>query len=227
MYRELEDDGILDGQVTQYYVLVTTFETKNPGCFCPLCHVSGKITTIIIPKHELRGFWGHFPYNHHHLGWLLGGLVAWNCPEKSYPKKSRIGSTLRIHLYVLRKGLSLHSYSFRMGLEPKRSSSIGKGLDFRARKSRIQFGLFEMDPPWGWMCERWATKKKRTYFPWNTEWLIGILISWFYEIIPKPLGHISSPTNTPTNQGPFFHCSGVLGSKLTLFPYKRGWSSTQ
>ena len=32
--------------------------------------------------------------------------------------------------------------------------------------------------------QKWATKKTRTYFPWNTGWLIGILISWFI-IIPK------------------------------------------
>ncbi len=36
--------------------------------------------------------------------------------------------SLRIRLYVLRKGLPLHVYSFRMGLEPKTSENRSEGV---------------------------------------------------------------------------------------------------
>ena len=32
-----------------------------------------------------RGFWGHFPYNHHHLRWPTGGLVVIICPDGGDP----------------------------------------------------------------------------------------------------------------------------------------------
>ena len=31
-----------------------------------------------------RGFWGHVPYNHHHLRWQTGGLVVIICLELMY-----------------------------------------------------------------------------------------------------------------------------------------------
>ena len=45
-----------------------------------------------------------------------GLYITWDTSDSC-----NVSHTLRIRLYVLRKGLSLHSYSFRMGLEPSNS----------------------------------------------------------------------------------------------------------
>ena len=67
------------------------------------------------------------------------------------------------------------------------------------------------------------------YFPWNTGWLIGILIVAYEIIPPKKPGRISSPTYTLNDQVPFFHCSHThlangpwIKSLNFIFPIKNG-----
>ena len=66
----------------------------------------------------------------------------------------------------------------------------------------------------------WATKKTRPYFPWNTGWLIGILIYWFMK---KSLCNWVglTPLETLDNQF-FFHCSfGIIFS--SRYPVHGTW----
>ena len=65
--------------VDLWWHLLAYFEWTCPQQCHPHWIPSGQIT--IIPKPELRGILGGFPYNHHHLGWPTGGKGRYNLPR--------------------------------------------------------------------------------------------------------------------------------------------------
>ena len=95
------------------------------------------------------------------------------------------------------------------------SWSPKNGIPLRLQIAKIsQAPVFHASMPFVEKPTFCHEKKNLRYFPWNTGWLIGILMSWLI-IVPIYLGSkVIIPYITPTNQGPFFHCSTGVPTSL-------------
>ena len=102
--------------------------------------------------------------------------------------------------WELKSGLNIVN---KTGLGNEHSQTKGNWSEFQSSNWFLMEFHDEPEP-----------RKKPPYFPWNTGWLIRILIMVYYN--PYITGYYFIPY-TLNNQGPFFHCSPTWNGILIIF----------